>query len=159
MPGAEISGLILPSRVGPLLLEEARMSLPRETVFPSFTFPTARILNAPAGSPTVPLPGPEFPLATTTWMSRSYTIASRKCSNPLFPLVDPPPKLRLMTSASSGLPKRDQSKACIASLQSMYPPPSVPFQPAFAFISLSMPYPGPLYTESILATIPATCVP
>ena len=40
VPGAEISGFILPSRVGPLLLDYEIISSTLVTVYLSYTFPT-----------------------------------------------------------------------------------------------------------------------
>ena len=76
-PGAEMSGFIRPSRVGPLLLYEAIESSVRKILFISSIAPTPITLNAPAGSLTVPLVGPPFPAETTTGVYRLYAIASK----------------------------------------------------------------------------------
>ena len=62
-PGAETSGLMRPSKVGPRLEKEACLNpfTPRSAIAPTVSASTA----AP-GEPTVQRPGPAFPAATPT---------------------------------------------------------------------------------------------
>src|SRR4051794_38519810 len=58
-PGTVISGLIRPSSVGPQLLKDAI----DPALVPCRVAPTATVLLAVAGLPTLPVPGPELPAA------------------------------------------------------------------------------------------------
>ena len=92
LPGATTSGLTRPSAVGPRLLNEAIWSL-------SVLAPTVITFSAAAGLPTVLLPGPSLPAATTTVLPMSTTalqIVLRASVPSLLPLD---PRDRLMTSA------------------------------------------------------------
>ena len=76
VPGAHISGFILPSPVGPLLLEYAIESSERLSVFLSSILPTVITLYADPGSPTVVEDGPSFPALIATGVFKSKTTAS-----------------------------------------------------------------------------------
>src|SRR5512135_2287045 len=70
LPGAQISGLTLPSFVGPLELNEAMLSL-------LSVAPTVNAAGVSAGQPTVPSSGPLLPAAQTTILPLLTAFATR----------------------------------------------------------------------------------
>ena len=68
-PLAHTLGFVLPSKVGPLELNEAKYPLPS-------TAPQAIMLSASAGASKVPGPGPEFPMALHTTIPLSAAMSA-----------------------------------------------------------------------------------
>ena len=119
-PGAERSGLMVMSGVGPRELNDASAPL-------SSTAPTVTAYGETPGDATVFMDGPELPAATTTTTPASTALwTAMQTGSPTSPC---PPRLMLMTSTlSSGSPSplgsRDASMAAMTSL--MLPMPSEP---------------------------------